>query len=301
MDNAIESKIIMLNCQAMNSLNAPKKALKFLQDAESFLLSEDPEITDLPNRLSLLGVTFNNLACYYKSIKQPNVALFYLNQALNLEIETFAEPSTIASTNLNLCAIYSQLGKHKQAMTSAFSAIKYLKGYENEEEMNENIVNSIVVANYNIGVEFEYLKKMQKAIEFYSKGHRIAVNYLGINHPMAETLEESLKKAKEQCESLNSFLTYRRESRNHAKYSSQSVSPAKPEINPELRIYQSRAHHTKFPKIFKKAKHKLKTHRLSLEPLPRDAENRNTVIESGILGTRKFSDAIERLKLLLNK
>ena len=128
-NNGIEGHIILLNCQAMKNLTNSKYSLKLLQEAETLLMSKDPLVLELPNRLNLLAVTFNNLACYYKNMKQPNVALFYLNQALSLEIETFAEPSSLASTNLNLCAIYSKLGKHRQAIISAQSAIKYLKGY----------------------------------------------------------------------------------------------------------------------------------------------------------------------------
>lgn len=298
MDNSLEAQIILLNCQAMNCLDKPKRSLKLLQSAEKVLLSEEQVVVDLPNRLQLLAVTFNNLACYYKSVKQPNVALFYLKQALALEMQTFAEPAAIASTNLNLCAIYSQLNKHKYAMKSALSAIKYLKGYENEDEVSENIINSVVVANYNIGVEFEHLNKHSKALEFYTKGRKIALEYLGPDHPMSSTLTESLKSLNQHQDSLNSFIVSRRNLRNHGKLSSQSMD-SRAEISPKFRIYQSP--HTKFPKIIEKqGKKKLISHRLSLEPLPRDLENRSSLLESGTFGTRKFSNAIERLKLLIN-
>ena len=170
MENELEAELILLNCQAINNLENPKRALKLLQEAETTLLSENSKVKKLPNRLNLLAVTFNNLACYYKSVKQPNVALFYLNQALALEIETFAGPDTVASTYLNLCAIYSQLGQHKKSLQSAFSALKYLKGYEVENETNESITNSLLVAHYNIGVEYEYIKNYSKAIEYFQKG-----------------------------------------------------------------------------------------------------------------------------------
>ena len=300
MDNSLEAEIILLNCQAMNCLDKPRKALRLLQEAEAVLLSENSEVTGMKNRMPLLAVTFNNLACYYKNAKQPNVALFYLNQALTLEMETFAEPAAIAATNLNICAIYSQLNKHKLAMKSALSAIKYLKGYENDDEISENVINSIVVANYNIGVEFEYLKKFSKAVEFYTKGYNLCIQHLSPEHPMAYTLSESLQNARKQDQSISTFLNSRREIRNHGKFSSQSMSPGKSQMIPESKIYQSQPRHKKYPGIVKKSKNKLKTHRLSLEPLPRDIEKKTSALDSALQGDWKFSNAIERLKLLIN-
>lgn len=41
---------------------------------------------------------------------KPNVALFYLKNALEIEINnTLPEDFNLASTHLNLCAIYSKL------------------------------------------------------------------------------------------------------------------------------------------------------------------------------------------------
>ena len=42
--------------------------------------------------------------------KKPNVALFYLKEALTVE-QKIGENANNAGTNLNLCAILSQLGR----------------------------------------------------------------------------------------------------------------------------------------------------------------------------------------------
>lgn len=300
MEETLEAKVLRLNCQAMNSLEIPKRALKFLQEAERLLLDEDTANEKNKNRLSLLSVTFNNLACYYKSVKQPNVSLFYLNQALKVETESFAEPSEIASTHLNICAIYSQLGKHQLAVESALSALNFLQGYENEESLPENVINSLVVAYFNLGVEYEHLRKFQQSKDSYLKGRKFAEEYLGPSNTMTVKLNESLKNVNDHTESLNSFINSRRELRNHPKYNSQSISPTTTHPISELNPYKIKIGDMRLPSIHNKGKRRHKVNRASLEPTERSIENRGSIIESGINGTRKFFNAVDRLKALMS-
>lgn len=60
----------------------------------------------------LAGVTYNNLACYYKKTKKPKVALAYLKKSLELEVFKINDWVSTGSTHLNICAIYSYLDKH---------------------------------------------------------------------------------------------------------------------------------------------------------------------------------------------
>jgi tetratricopeptide (TPR) repeat protein len=310
MDNSIQNHVIALNCQAMNSLENPKASAKLLQEAEALLLAENQDVKSLPNRLSLLAMTFNNLACHYKNLKQPNVALFYLNQALSLEIETFSDPGSIASTNLNLCAIYSQLGKHKKALKSAFCALKYLKGYENEGNLDENIINSIVVAYYNTGVEFEYINKYNKALEYYEKGYETGLEHFGSDHPMTSKLYACLKGCKDHYNTINSLVSTRKEMRNRGKFYSNSVSPSKVIAEPMFKVYKNKKIDLKLPVILNSHQSKLNKHRKSLEPMPfpsnplhpelTPSPARDSLIQAGMSRTRKFSNAVERLKLLIN-
>ena len=75
----------------------------------------------------LYSLTMNNLGCYYKKIMKPNVALRFMNQALEKETESRQPKSHIASTKLNICAIYSTLKKHDKAVEIALSAINDLR------------------------------------------------------------------------------------------------------------------------------------------------------------------------------
>ena len=64
----------------------------------------------------LAGITFNNLACYYKKYflqyqrtNKPKISLIYLERALDVEVNKVEDWSATASTHLNICAIYSFL------------------------------------------------------------------------------------------------------------------------------------------------------------------------------------------------
>lgn len=55
--------------------NKYDKALEILKSTKDSLKAVDP-----PDVLTttLLGITYNNLGCYYKRVHRPNVALNYL-------------------------------------------------------------------------------------------------------------------------------------------------------------------------------------------------------------------------------
>ena len=60
--------------------------------------------------------------------EKPNVALFYLNQSLELEmLDPRSEQLNLAGTHLNLTAILTKLGKHNEAITHAKSSIIILR------------------------------------------------------------------------------------------------------------------------------------------------------------------------------
>jgi tetratricopeptide (TPR) repeat protein len=63
-------------------------------------------------------------------IKKPRVALKFLKAALQLEKkDSLVPPPDIASTYLNLCAIYSELGHHSEAINKAVKSILLIKDF----------------------------------------------------------------------------------------------------------------------------------------------------------------------------
>jgi tetratricopeptide (TPR) repeat protein len=67
--------------------------------------------------------------------EKPNVALFYLKNALEIEInDPLTEELNLSGTHLNLCAIYSKLNKHQSAVYHAKKAIKLIEKLIIEKE-----------------------------------------------------------------------------------------------------------------------------------------------------------------------
>jgi tetratricopeptide (TPR) repeat protein len=78
------------------------------------------------NSLQYKSTTYNNLACYYRRTGKLRTALSYLIQALELELR-MEQPTTLADTHLNLCAVLSQLDKHEDAQQHAMLSIILLQ------------------------------------------------------------------------------------------------------------------------------------------------------------------------------
>jgi tetratricopeptide (TPR) repeat protein len=290
MDDDISSHVLLLNCQAMSTLDKPKYALKLLQQAEE-ILERDNKSLNLENKPNLLAVTYNNLACYHKSIKQPNVSLNYLQKVLKIEIENFAEPLDLATTHLNLCAIFSSLGKHSKAISSCFSALKYLQGYENDNKTKDQVLNSLIAANYNLGVEHEILRKYEKSLKFYQTGFNLASENLGLQNPMTLKLKDSLQHIKTHSNSLNSFIQSRRELREQGKIASSSLGPTR-----SIKLKEYGLNHykdQKLPSI-------VKPRNQSTDYEKEDQVHREDLLKKFSGGFRRFSNAIDRLKNLLS-
>ena len=75
--------ILALNKDAMDcmKLGAYKTAVDLLKKAEDALKKG----VGNTEKLSLLGITYNNFGCYYKERNKPKVALTYLKKALEIE------------------------------------------------------------------------------------------------------------------------------------------------------------------------------------------------------------------------
>ncbi len=96
--------------------------LELLRKAEKILFDEYKH-TRNEVMYRLIGITLNNLGCYYKRYKSLSilsdlfhsrtnklkVSLSYLKKALEIEVYTLHDKMNIASTHLNICAIFSSL------------------------------------------------------------------------------------------------------------------------------------------------------------------------------------------------
>jgi tetratricopeptide (TPR) repeat protein len=191
--------------------------------ATSYLQREDSYLAlDLLKRAEVLSegddhaqaITYNNLACYYRKTNKINLALKYLKNALNLEQD-------IPNTHLNLCAVYSQIGKHEKALAHAMNSVIILQ---------ETVMNSIekniefkeqgpvlVVAYHNMAVELEYLKRNNEAVIMYSKASSFAEDYLPQGHPIMENVKSVYHNALKEVTDSKSKKKIKIKTKNNKK------------------------------------------------------------------------------------
>ena len=157
--NNLEGVVLKCNKVAMDYLQYDnfKESLNLLKRAEDMLNNEK----EIPDRFKLLGITLNNLGCYYKRRKQFNVALEYLKNALKVELNIENDSISIASTHLNISAIYSAIKKHGQAFNHAKTALKLLE-QNPPAEPTKSYATSMVISYYNAGAELEFMGRCRR-------------------------------------------------------------------------------------------------------------------------------------------
>ena len=100
------------------------------------------------------------------------MALSYLEKSLELEMQDpLSEQLNLAGTHLNITAIMTKLGRHKEAITHAKSSIIIMRrlidrreqhqeeGVEarNGREEAKNLYLTEAIAYYNLGASYEHL------------------------------------------------------------------------------------------------------------------------------------------------
>mmetsp|Transcript_1663 Transcript_1663/g.5795 ORF Transcript_1663/g.5795 Transcript_1663/m.5795 type:complete len:858 (+) Transcript_1663:4083-6656(+) len=191
-------------------------------------------------KLKLLAATWNNLACFFKRRGKLRMALEYMEKALKVEMkmrernewvrrrirlnevrQSSAEqhaPTILhdaqnisvenpAATHLNICAILSQMGKHRRALVHAKDALKCL---DEEDQMHKEMrgfsrdappkasrrdPSMKAVAFHNLAVEYEFLGKPQQSKKYYRDAVHEARQTLGITHPTTDAIQNSFKNA----------------------------------------------------------------------------------------------------------
>ena len=305
-DSNSDTLILRWNKLAMERLRTAQysEALSLLHQAESLLRSSPPS----PTSSRLLGITLNNLGCYYKRRKQPNVALRYLTQAMEME---GGEMDWIdrAGTQLNLCAIYSQLGKHSEGLQCAFEAFKVLEdakarnegAFGKESGVRVNAATTLVIAYHNVAVELEFLRREADAVEFYRKGADVAVTELGPNHPLTKSISANEESARSRTEELNAKATVRQQQREGSRLNTSRRARSR---QPDSKLPPMKSRDRSFT-AYKVTRAEaddsvsFPPYRLTSAPDSFTNEHR-LVIENGIAGTRRFISPRARLQAYLH-
>jgi tetratricopeptide (TPR) repeat protein len=148
------------------------------------------------------AVTFNNFACFSRQQGRLHASLSYLQKALAIE-QKLPHVDTPADTHLNLCAVLSQLGRHREALEHSQQALMLLQeelfadGASARAAQKPDRIAVLAICYHNIGVECEFLKHYQASLQAYTKGVEIASVYLGATHGITQTLERSQAAARQ--------------------------------------------------------------------------------------------------------
>eukprot|EP00960_Hanusia_phi_P066327 766376-Hanusia_phi.AAC.6 len=194
----------LYNSRAMVNLQRGENSLAFiLLQCAQMVISDFEGSAELE---SLKALTYNNLGCYFRREGMPMEALKWLRQAHDIE-ERIGEITSRGSTFLNLCAVYSLLGKHLNALNCATEALKYLDIQSRKPETNghgnvrTDRASMLAIAYHNIAVEQEYLNRYEDAIRSYQS----ALNVLEVQGLEKSSLAGKLRLALTSAQ--NSFNT----------------------------------------------------------------------------------------------
>lgn len=182
----MEEKVLRYNRKAVYFLNQGDQntSLAYLSKAQKQLKG-----VSINACAKLMGITLNNFGCYYKTTGQPQQALMYLNQAIEVEKANLTDINNLAATHLNVCAIESQIGNHIKALDNCLKAIHLLKAIY---KSTLNLTTTYVTAHYNAGMEYRFLQKPIESQTIFEIGFNISKEHLGYRHFLTNKLEEIL-------------------------------------------------------------------------------------------------------------
>mmetsp|Transcript_13026 Transcript_13026/g.25237 ORF Transcript_13026/g.25237 Transcript_13026/m.25237 type:complete len:448 (+) Transcript_13026:46-1389(+) len=202
---AVEKLIHLYNSVAMASL------YKENYDLTLDLLDRACNATAKCHRKSLSNAkvqTLNNLACCYRRMKKPRLALKILRQSLDVLHESRITEGR-AVTHLNMCAILSQLNNHKDALSHAKAAVLHCQkqllsdeyrdalsqGADQSNKLTEQII-VLGIAYHNLGVEEEFLHNYEACLQWYGKALHLAKEHVGNKQEITKTFRASYQQAK---------------------------------------------------------------------------------------------------------
>lgn len=201
----VEAEVTNLNKRSLESLNKPKEAFKLLLSAENLLINPQTQVINkVKNGLKLLAMTYNNFGIYYKHTKKPNAALIYFQKALKFEVQTYSDSLAVAKTQLNICVIKSELRNFEEALNCAQQALNLLINNKNSQgEYLLATAETMCIAYYNIGAQYEFLSMYDKAYDEFKKGYEVAADRLGLKNVITTTLNTSMEELKEKAKKNN--------------------------------------------------------------------------------------------------
>ena len=193
---AVSWPIVKKVATLCNRLATGRRTMEFLRRAEIALTEQvqrqQKEAQPLPARLfQLLTLTWSNLATWHKQRGGHRTALQYLLRAskLSTSCDYLNDPDSLhaqAQTKLNMAALFSELGRHQQAVKHAEAGLVALQREMTQRSVEADtkqpafqaMIMLFVVAFFNIGVGEEALGHKSEALEAFKNAVAIGTKHL---------------------------------------------------------------------------------------------------------------------------
>ena len=161
----MEENITSLNKQAVALLKKKNYSGSFSLLFKSLsILSSAPESITV---FKLFSLTFSNLSAAYKETGKNAEAISCLLKLVDIEKRIPENKYNTVNAYLNLCALYSANNDHELALRYGMTGLIIL---QKEFPLPERYVPNLIIAYHNVGVEYEFLNRIDDAIDCYKKG-----------------------------------------------------------------------------------------------------------------------------------
>ena len=198
-------------CNRLATVGGAAGAMEYLHAADSVLTAHSQRLERRGVPLSgglfkLQSLTLNNLATWHKQKSNHNHALHYLLKAFKLGecCPHLQDPESVhaqAQTKLNMSAVFSEVGKHEEAIRHAEECLGMLQremtlrgggGTAKGQRKYGAMIVLFVVAFYNIGVSEEAQHRKSEALEAYRNAVAIGSRHLPPSNPALSLAKQAL-------------------------------------------------------------------------------------------------------------
>jgi tetratricopeptide (TPR) repeat protein len=185
-----DSRARLFICTSIKSFSdklSPSLESDDLDSAISVLKHLDRILGHLPSNLYAAQKCdiLNILACAHRKTGKTQAAKKNLEAALDLVAYIREANADVASIYLNMCAILSNLNRHKDALEYGRTAVTIAEEVFNrhrnlsDEKARNNLITILAVGYHNLGVEEEHLRNYESSLEWYENAVKFLSNHGG--------------------------------------------------------------------------------------------------------------------------
>lgn len=296
----MEDIIASYNKQSIVYIKSQKYQEAFQVLMKSLKLLES--LKDTYTGYRLLSMTYSNFSALYKESGKLKESNKFLMKVIDVEKKFPGTKLNTINAYLGLCANYSIAGEHEIALRNGLTSMILL---QKELPIPDINVPVLVIAYHNVGVEYEYLGRIQDAVDCYYKGWSLAKSRLGLTHSLTLSIKNSFLASSNSTSSRLPDVNFRMSSQHAYKRSdltesihtgSTSSSGATdtrnivtPRYNQRTRKWNSDGRHTDRIKL-----------KIDLLTQRKNEKHAATIIQAwwkGVLQRRKFQQSKRKFEL----